>query len=52
MSREIPNFGVPTPLTGRKATLLRRYREPLVDPARSENQGMRGAFMRENREIP
>ena len=24
----------------------------LVDPARSENQGMRGAFMRENREIP
>jgi len=43
---------VPTPLTRRKATLLRRYREPLVDPARSENQGMRGAFMRENREIP
>ena len=27
-------------------------REPLGDPARSENQGMRGTSMRENRESP
>ena len=27
-------------------------REPPGDPARSENQGMYGIFMRENREIP
>jgi len=27
-------------------------RESLVDPARSENQGMHGVFMRENREVP
>jgi RNA-directed DNA polymerase len=46
------HFGVPTLSPRWKATLPRRYREPLVDPARSENQGMRGAFMRENREIP
>ena len=30
----------------------RRYREPLADPARSENQGMCGTSMRENRESP
>ena len=30
----------------------RRYRELLAGPARSENQGMYGTFMRENREIP
>src|SRR5680860_317688 len=29
-----------------------RYRELLTDPARSENLGMYGAFMRENRESP
>lgn len=29
-----------------------RYRELLVGPARSENQGMYGTFMRENREVP
>ena len=29
-----------------------RYREPLVGPARSENQGMYGTSMRENREVP
>ena len=46
------HFGVPTLSSRWKATLPRRYREPLVGPARSENQGMRGAFMRENREIP
>ena len=28
-----------------------RYREPLADPARSENLCMRGVFMRENREV-
>jgi len=27
-------------------------RESLADPARSENQGMHGVFMRENRESP
>ena len=29
-----------------------RYRELLADPARSENHGMHGISMRENREIP
>ena len=29
-----------------------RYRELLAGPARSENQGMYGTSMRENREIP
>lgn len=29
-----------------------RYRELLADPAGSENLCMRGAFMRENREVP
>jgi hypothetical protein len=29
-----------------------RYRELLVDPARSENHGMYGTSMRENREVP
>jgi hypothetical protein len=30
----------------------RRYCEPSGDPARSENQGMCGILMRENREVP
>ncbi len=30
----------------------RRYRESPAGPARSENLGMHGIFMRENREIP
>jgi RNA-directed DNA polymerase len=30
----------------------RRYRELPSGPARSENQGMRGVSMRENREVP
>ena len=30
----------------------RRFREPSADPARSENLGMYGVSMRENREIP
>ena len=29
-----------------------RYRESLAGPARSENQGMYGTSMRENREVP
>jgi len=29
-----------------------RYRELLVGPARSENHGMHGTSMRENREVP
>jgi hypothetical protein len=29
-----------------------RYRELPADPARSENPGMHGIFMRENREVP
>ena len=29
-----------------------RYREPLAGPARSENHGMCGTSMRENREVP
>ena len=29
-----------------------RYREPLAGSARSENHGMYGTFMRENRESP
>ncbi len=29
-----------------------RHRKLLADPARSENHGMRGTSMRENREIP
>ena len=29
-----------------------RYRELLEDPARSENHGMHGTSMRENREVP
>ena len=33
-------------------TRWRRYRELLADPARSENQGMYGTSMRENRESP
>jgi len=28
-----------------------RYRELMADPAGSENQGMRGVFLRENREV-
>jgi RNA-directed DNA polymerase len=46
-------FGVPTPLSrleGNTAGGVRR--ESLVGPARSENHGMCGISMRENREIP
>ena len=44
--------GVPTLSRKRKATLRQRYRELPAGPARSENQGMYGTFMRENREGP
>ncbi len=45
--------GVPTLSERRKATPLAALRrEPSGGPARSENQGMCGTFMRENREIP
>ena len=30
----------------------RRYRESLLDPARSKNLGTYGVSMRENREVP
>jgi hypothetical protein len=36
----------------RKATSLAALCESSADPARSENQGMCGTSMRENREIP
>ena len=45
-------IGVPTLSKGGRQHRWRRFREPSADPARSENQGMRGTFMRENREIP
>jgi len=46
-------FGVPTPLNRSEGnTAGGDRREPLTGPARSENQGMYGIFMRENREVP
>jgi hypothetical protein len=44
--------GVPTLSKRRKATLRWRYRKSPAGPARSENQGMCGTFVRENRESP
>jgi hypothetical protein len=53
LSREIKEFGVPTRLTDVEGNISGGVmRESPVDPARSENQGMYGIFMRENREIP
>ena len=53
LSREIKEFGVPTSLAGAEGNIAGgAMREPSGDPARSENQGMYGIFMRENREIP
>jgi hypothetical protein len=53
LSREIREFGVPTRLTDAEGNIAGGVmREPPGDPARSENQGMCGIFMRENREIP
>ena len=45
-------FGVPTLSQRWKATLLTALCESSVDPARSENHGMYGTSMRENREVP
>ena len=45
--------GVPTPLSRPEGNIAGGdMREPSGDPARSENQGMYGISMRENREIP
>ena len=44
--------GVPTLSDWWKATLLVAVCESPVDPARSENHGMYGTSMRENREVP
>lgn len=53
LSREIREFGVPTRLTDAEGNIAGGVmRESPGDPARSENQGMCGIFMRENREIP
>jgi hypothetical protein len=53
LSREIREFGVPTRLTDAEGNIAGGVmRESPEDPARSENQGMYGIFMRENREIP
>jgi hypothetical protein len=53
LSREIREFGVPTPLSRPEGNIAGGVmREPPGGPARSENQGMYGIFMRENREIP
>lgn len=53
LSREIKEFGVPTLLTETEGHIVvSATRELSTDPARSENQGMHGISMRENREIP
>ena len=53
LSREIKGFGVPTPLYRLEDNIAGGViREASVDPARSENQGMCGIFMCENREVP
>ena len=53
LSREIRETGVPTPLSRPEGNIAGgAMRESSADPARSENQGMCGISMRENREIP
>lgn len=53
LSREIKEVGVSTRLTDAEDNIAGGVmRESPGDPARSENQGMYGIFMRENREIP
>ena len=45
--------GAPTPLSRPEGNIAGGdRREPPAGPARSENHGMYGIFMRENREIP
>jgi len=46
------NPGCPRCQTGGRQHGQQRYRELVVDPARSENHGMYGTSMRENREVP
>ena len=50
LSRENSSSGCRRRTTRRKATLPVAVCEWLADPARSENPGMRGISMRENRE--
>jgi hypothetical protein len=46
-------FGVPTPSNQAEGNIAGGViREPLVDPARSENLGTCGFSVRENREVP
>jgi hypothetical protein len=53
LSREIKEFGVLTRLTDAEGNIADgAMRESSGDPARSENHGMYGIFMCENREIP
>jgi hypothetical protein len=53
LSREIKEFGVPTSSKRAEGNIAGgATRESSGDPARSENQGMCGIFMRENREVP
>ena len=53
LSREIKEFGVPTPLNRPEGNIAGGVmREPPGDPARSENLCMHGVLLRENREIP
>ena len=44
--------GADVVLQGGRQHRRRRYREPLADPARSENLCMHGISRRENREVP
>jgi hypothetical protein len=52
LSREIPVRGAHTVHNVEGNTAGGDTREPLADPARSENHGMCGTSMRENRESP
>ena len=52
LSREIREFGVPTPLNRSEGNIAGgAMRESSGDPARSENLCMYGISMRENREV-
>ena len=51
-TRQIISIGVPTLSRQAEGNIVGgAMREPSADPARSENQGMCGVFMRENREV-
>jgi hypothetical protein len=53
LSREIKEFGVPTPLARSEGNIAGgAMRESPGDPARSKNLCMYGISMRENREVP